>query len=107
MARLTVAVNVASRRGSFARNRSTLTHVITLLPRKALAPRAEANTVSKRRGLTVSTGLAGLSLDAMASVSYGPEAIVLVLATAGGAGLGMTLPVTLAIAALLAVLVAS
>ncbi|WP_406239682.1 APC family permease [Nocardia sp. NBC_01009] len=43
----------------------------------------------------------------MASVSYGPEAIVLVLATAGGAGLGMTLPVTLAIAGLLAVLVAS
>ncbi|MGY4099127.1 APC family permease [Nocardia sp. R16R-3T] len=57
--------------------------------------------------MTVSTGLAGLSLDAMASVSYGPEAIVLVLATAGGAGLAMTLPVTLAIAALLAVLVAS
>lgn len=43
----------------------------------------------------------------MASVSYGPEAIVLVLATAGGVGLGMTLPVTLAIAALLTVLIAS
>ncbi|MFD4457849.1 APC family permease [Nocardia sp. NPDC058480] len=43
----------------------------------------------------------------MASVSYGPEAIVLVLATAGGLGLGLTLPVTLAIAALLAVLIAS
>ena len=37
----------------------------------------------------------------------GPEAIVLVLAVAGGAGLGFTLPVTLTIAALLAVLVAS
>ncbi|MEU7629352.1 APC family permease [Nocardia sp. NPDC049220] len=43
----------------------------------------------------------------MASVSYGPEAIVLVLATAGGIGLGMTLPVTLMITALLAVLIAS
>ncbi|TLF79712.1 APC family permease [Nocardia cyriacigeorgica] len=43
----------------------------------------------------------------MASVSYGPEAIVLVLAAAGAAGLGMTLPVTLAITALLAVLIAS
>ncbi|MFD1811962.1 APC family permease [Rhodococcus gannanensis] len=43
----------------------------------------------------------------MASVSYGPEAIVLVLAVAGGAGLGFTLPVTIAIALLLAVLVAS
>ncbi|MFF2551091.1 APC family permease [Nocardia sp. NPDC058058] len=60
-----------------------------------------------KRGLTVSTGLAGLSLDAMASVSYGPEAIVLVLAAAGSAGLGFTLPVTAAIVVLLAVLIAS
>ncbi|MBF6170234.1 APC family permease [Nocardia blacklockiae] len=43
----------------------------------------------------------------MASVSYGPEAVVLVLAAAGSAGLGLTLPVTLAIVALLAVLIAS
>ncbi|MEV6768908.1 APC family permease [Nocardia sp. NPDC051030] len=43
----------------------------------------------------------------MASVSYGPEAIVLVLAAAGAAGLGFTLPVTLAIVVLLAVLIAS
>ncbi|MEU9859381.1 APC family permease [Streptomyces sp. NPDC047971] len=60
-----------------------------------------------RHKLTAVTGLAALSLDAMASVAYGPEAIVLVLATAGGHGLGFTLPVTLAIAGLLAVLVAS
>ncbi len=60
-----------------------------------------------RGKLSVATGLAGLSLDAMASVSYGPEAIVLVLAVAGGSGLGFTVPVTVAIAALLAVLVAS
>ncbi|WP_194818499.1 APC family permease [Nocardia sp. XZ_19_385] len=68
---------------------------------------SSAKTEPSKRGLTVPTGLAGLSLDAMASVSYGPEAIVLVLAVAGGAGLGLTVPVTLAIAALLAVLVAS
>ncbi|MFC9594512.1 APC family permease [Streptomyces sp. NPDC056944] len=60
-----------------------------------------------RHQLTAVTGLAALSLDAMASVAYGPEAIVLVLAAAGGHGLGFTLPVTLAIAGLLAVLVAS
>ncbi|WP_328666085.1 APC family permease [Streptomyces sp. NBC_00322] len=60
-----------------------------------------------RHKLTALTGLAALSLDAMASVAYGPEAIVLVLAAAGGYGLGFTLPVTVAIAALLAVLVAS
>ncbi|MEU1199594.1 APC family permease [Streptomyces sp. NPDC005813] len=61
----------------------------------------------ERHRLTAVTGLAALSLDAMASVAYGPEAIVLVLAAAGAHGLGFTMPVTLAIAALLAVLVAS
>ncbi|MFD5621484.1 APC family permease [Streptomyces yangpuensis] len=60
-----------------------------------------------RHRLTALQGLAALSLDAMASVAYGPEAIVLVLAAAGAYGMGFTLPVTLAIAALLAVLVAS
>ncbi|AJC58503.1 APC family permease [Streptomyces sp. 769] len=60
-----------------------------------------------RHRLTALQGLAALSLDAMASVAYGPESIVLVLAAAGAYGLGFTLPVTLAIAALLAVLVAS
>ncbi|MFI0257902.1 APC family permease [Streptomyces sp. NPDC017056] len=60
-----------------------------------------------RHRLTSVQGLAALSLDAMASVAYGPEAIVLVLAAAGARGLGYTLPVTLGIAALLAVLVAS
>ncbi|MDV9186664.1 APC family permease [Streptomyces sp. SR27] len=60
-----------------------------------------------RHKLTAVTGLAALSLDAMASVAYGPEAIVLVLTAAGAHGLGFTLPVTLAIAGLLAVLVAS
>ncbi|MCF3121361.1 APC family permease [Streptomyces arenae] len=67
----------------------------------------EPPDAGERHRLTAVTGLAALSLDAMASVAYGPEAIVLVLAAAGGHGLGFTLPVTLAIAALLAVLVAS
>ncbi|MER6317534.1 APC family permease [Streptomyces sp. NPDC001581] len=60
-----------------------------------------------RHKLTALQGLSALSLDAMASVAYGPESIVLVLAAAGAYGMGFTLPVTLAIAALLAVLVAS
>ncbi|WP_460110056.1 APC family permease [Streptomyces sp. YKOK-J1] len=67
----------------------------------------EPPDTGERHRLTAVTGLAALSLDAMASVAYGPEAIVLVLAGAGARGLGFTLPVTLAIAALLAVLVAS
>ncbi|MER7750535.1 APC family permease [Kitasatospora sp. NPDC097643] len=61
----------------------------------------------ERHRLSVLGGLAALSLDAMASVAYGPEAVVLVLAAAGAYGLGFTLPVTVAIAVLLAVLVAS
>ncbi len=84
---------------------STLTDMTTVLP--SPEPVRPADPPAARRGLTVATGLSGLSLDAMASVSYGPEAIVLVLAAAGAAGLGMTLPVTLAITALLAVLIAS
>ncbi|MCP2335858.1 APC family permease [Actinomadura rupiterrae] len=61
----------------------------------------------ERHRLGVVGGLAALSLDAMASVAYGPEAVVLVLALAGGAGMGFTLPVTLTIAGLLAVLTVS
>ncbi len=57
--------------------------------------------------LTALEGLAALSLDALSSVAYGPEAIVIVLAAAGTVGLGYTLPVTLAIVVLLAVLVIS
>ncbi|MGX4735413.1 APC family permease [Kitasatospora griseola] len=66
-----------------------------------------AAAVEERHRLTAFGGLAALSLDAMASVAYGPESIVLVLAAAGSYGLGFTLPVTVAIAVLLAVLVAS
>ncbi|WP_280468250.1 APC family permease [Nocardia cyriacigeorgica] len=77
----------------------------TVLP--SSKPVTRAGGAASDRGLTVPTGLSGLSLDAMASVSYGPEAIVLVLAAAGAAGLGMTLPVTLTITVLLALLIAS
>ncbi|HTS97583.1 MAG TPA: APC family permease [Streptosporangiaceae bacterium] len=57
--------------------------------------------------LTAFEGLAALSLDALSSVAYGPQAIVIVLAAAGAVGLGYTLPVTIAITVLLAVLVVS
>ncbi|MFI8462086.1 amino acid permease, partial [Kitasatospora sp. NPDC085464] len=67
----------------------------------------DTGEAEERHRLSVPGGLAALSLDAMASVAYGPESIVLVLAAAGGYGLGFTLPVTAAIAVLLAVLVAS
>ncbi len=52
-------------------------------------------------------GLAALSLDALSSVAYGPEAIVLVLVAAGSGAVRFTIPITIAIAVLLAVLVVS
>jgi amino acid transporter len=57
--------------------------------------------------LTALEGLAALSLDALSSVAYGPQAIIIVLATAGVAALHYTLPVTVAIVVLLTVLVIS
>ncbi|WP_369390901.1 APC family permease [Streptomyces sp. CG1] len=81
--------------------------VLTTEEPDAVPAGEEPPDTGERHRLTAVTGLAALSLDAMASVAYGPEAIVLVLAAAGAHGLGFTMPVTLAIAALLAVLVAS
>ena len=57
--------------------------------------------------LTSVEGLAALSLDALSSVAYGPEAILIVLVTAGAAALRYSLPITGAIILLLTVLVVS
>ncbi len=79
----------------------------------ATAPRQVTPRVPLRHGegdkdhLTSLGGLAALSLDALSSVAYGPEATVLVLAGAGTSALRLTLPITVAIAGLLAVLVVS
>jgi len=81
--------------------------------RSTVASRKTAPKLPLRHGegakdhLTSLGGLAALSLDALSSVAYGPEAIVLVLVGAGTAALHLTLPIALAIAALLAVLVVS
>ena len=49
-------------------------------------PSAAEDHEDKHR-LTALEGLAALSLDALSSVAYGPEAIVIVLAATGTAGL--------------------
>lgn len=78
------------------------------LARRELRPRVPLRPgEGDRSHLTSLEGLAALSLDALSSVAYGPEAIVLVLITAGTSALNATLPVTLVIAGLLAVLVVS
>ena len=61
----------------------------------------------ERERLTALGGLAALSLDALSSVAYGPEAILVVLVAAGTAALRYTLPVTGAIVVLLVALVIS
>ncbi|MCU1652030.1 MAG: hypothetical protein JWQ60_3179 [Pseudonocardia sp.] len=77
-----------------------------VITRTAASPARVAGGEDRHR-LGVLTGVAALGLDALASCAYGPEAIVLALAAAGAAGIHLTLPVTLLIVALLAVLVAS
>src|SRR5580658_6922536 len=57
--------------------------------------------------ITPVEGLSALSLDALTSVAYGPEAIILVLAVAGAGALHLVLPITIAIVGLLAILVFS
>jgi len=67
----------------------------------------DKTTRDDKHRLTALEGLAALSLDALSSVAYGPEAIVIVLVAAGTAGLSYALPVTAAIVLLLIVLVIS
>jgi amino acid transporter len=52
-------------------------------------------------------GIAALSLDALSSVAYGPEAMLVVLATAGAGALAKIEPITLVIVVLLVILVLS
>jgi amino acid transporter len=66
-----------------------------------------AEDADEKHRLTATSGLAALSLDALSSVAYGPEAILVVLVAAGASALKYTLPITIAIVALLAVLVVS
>jgi amino acid transporter len=57
--------------------------------------------------LTAVGGIAAMSLDALSSVAYGPESIVLGLVIAGAAAVSWTVPISIAIAVLLLVLVVS
>ena len=65
-------------------------------------PPLRIQEVSRER-ITPAEGLSALSLDALSSVAYGPEAILAVLAAAGAAALHLVLPITVLIVALLIV----
>jgi amino acid transporter len=62
---------------------------------------------ASKEQITPVEGLSALSLDALTSVAYGPEAIIVVLALAGGGALHIVLPITVAIVVLLGILVFS
>ena len=57
--------------------------------------------------ITSLEGIPALSLDAISSVAYGPEAMLVVLATAGAGALAKIEPITIAIVVLLVILVLS
>jgi amino acid transporter len=61
----------------------------------------------EKERLTALGGIAALSLDALSSVAYGPEAILVVLVAAGASALKYSLPITGAIVVLLTALVIS
>ena len=82
--------------------------VLAIMTAGPVTPDAfEPQDEEEKHRLTALEGLAALSLDALSSVAYGPQAIIIVLATAGAVALHYTLPVTLAIVLLLSVLVIS
>jgi amino acid transporter len=70
-------------------------------------PRPARVSGTGRDRITPIEGLSALSLDALTSVAYGPEAIIIVLAVAGAGALHLILPITIAIVGLLAILVFS
>jgi len=74
--------------------------------RLLVGPPLRANQ-GRREEIGSIAGLPALSLDALTSVAYGPEAILVVLAVAGVGALHYVLPVTLVIIGLLALLVSS
>src|SRR5580704_5477162 len=70
-------------------------------------PKRASHDGSGKDRITPVQGLSALSLDALTSVAYGPEAIILVLAVAGYGALHLVLPITIAIVGLLGLLVFS
>lgn len=62
---------------------------------------------SEQGQITSIEGIPALSLDAISSVAYGPEAMLAVLATAGAGALARIEPITIAIVVLLVILIFS
>jgi amino acid transporter len=78
---------------------------------RGVAPHAPRKRAGKHtdtgHDLGVVGGLAALSLDALSSVAYGPEAMMVVLVLAGAGAIHYTLPLTAVITGMLVLLVIS
>ena len=70
-------------------------------------PSTSSGEDSDRGQITSIEGIPALSLDAISSVAYGPEAMLVVLASAGAGALAKIEPITIAIVVLLLILVFS
>jgi hypothetical protein len=75
--------------------------------KRVLVGRPIPTSLDKHERLSRVTGLAVFASDALSSVAYATEAILLVLVAAGTAALGASLPIALAIAVLVAIVVTS
>ncbi len=77
----------------------------TAAQRDLIPDRRERRRQSAAHRFTALGGVAALSLNALSSLAYGPEAMVAVLVTVGASGLDYTLPVAIAVTILLLVVV--
>ena len=75
--------------------------------KRVLVGRPIPTSLDQHERLSRVTGLAVFASDALSSVAYATEAILLVLIAAGTAALGVSLPIAIAIAALVAIVVTS
>ena len=100
-----MSTDAEDRPGVFVHGRPSRRRALRRLDRD-VSPRAGKHA-EKGHELGVTGGLAALSLDALSSVAYGPEAMMLVLVTAGVSALRYMVPLTIVITAMLALLVVS
>jgi amino acid transporter len=75
--------------------------------KRVLVGRPIPTSLDQHERLSRVTGLAVFASDALSSVAYATEAILLILVAAGTAALGVSLPIALGIAVLVAIVVTS
>ena len=87
--------------------RRTTKHTPRWSPGHWLIGRPLSTADAPHQTIGKAVGLAVFSSDAMSSVAYGPQEMLLILAVAGSAAMGMAFPIALAIVGLLIILTLS